>query len=146
MTKSTEKSLWIKALTGTSFFMTLLETMRATNAIVHSDEFGGVSFVGLALPGQLVAIAGPVAATIGLLGVAMCWKERRVGYAMVLVFSVLFLVTHVLDQLGWPGPSVSEIGRMSGTFWAWVTMAWALAAVLCLALSVHALLRRPTAT
>ncbi len=42
-------------------------------------------------------------------------------------------------------PSVSEIGRLSSTFSAWVTMVWALASVVCLALSFYAL-RRPNVT
>jgi len=143
MAESPNRTLWSKALTSASFILIVLETMRATNAIVHSAEFGGVSFVGLALPGPLVAIGGPIAATIGFLGVALCKKERRVGYAMVLAVSGLFVVTHVLDQIGRPGPSVAEIGRLSGTVAAWVTMAWALASVVCLTLSIYALMRRP---
>ena len=142
MAESLNRSLWSKALTGAACVMMLLETVRATNAMVHNSEFGGVSFVGAGLPATLVAIGGPFAATIGFWGAALCWKERRVGFIMVLAFSVLFVTTHILNQIGLPGPSSSEIGRLSGTFLAWLTNLWAVVSVICLALSIYAL-RRP---
>ena len=89
MAESLNRSLWSKALTGAACVMMLLETVRATNAMVHNSEFGGVSFVGAGLPATLVAIGGPFAATIGFWGAALCWKERRVGFIMVLAFSVV---------------------------------------------------------
>lgn len=57
--------------------MIVLETIRAANAIAHADRFGGVSFVGLALPGPMVAVGGPCAATLGVVGAAAAlWRSR----------------------------------------------------------------------
>jgi len=134
-----DRPLSVKALTLSSFVLIVLETIRATNGIVHASDFGGISFVGLALSGRLVAIGGPIAATIGFLAIGLTWKQQRVGYAVVLAFSFAFFLTHLLDQFGHPGPSVSDIGHSSGTLLAWVTMLWALCSVVCITLASYLL-------
>lgn len=80
-----------------------------------------------------------MAATLFLWGAGLSWKQSRVGHAILLAFASLFLVTHVLDQTHTPGPTVSEVARISGFFPAWVTMLWAWASVMVIALSLSAL-------
>jgi hypothetical protein len=134
------RPLWSTSLGVSSLLLIVLETLRATNAIAHAPEIGGVSFIGMALSGSLVSVGGPIAATVGLAGVGLSWQRRRVGHAIVLVFALAFLVTHVLDQTRTPGPPVADIARISGVLGAWVTMLWAWAAVIVIALSTYALI------
>jgi hypothetical protein len=133
------RPLWSKCLGVSSLLLIVLETLRATNAIAHVSELGGVSFVGMLLPAPVVAVGGPVAATFGLLGVGLSWKRRRVGHAIVLAFASAFFVTHVLDQVGIPGPPVAEVARISGLLPAWATMLWAWASVVVVAVAAYAL-------
>lgn len=131
-----------RPLGATAALMIVLETVRATNLIVHDATLGGVSFVGTALPGWLVAVGGPCAATFVLIAAGLAWQGKRVGYALVGIAAALFVVTHVLDQLGIPGPEVAVIGARTGMFFAWITMFWMFTAVVTFVLAAYALTRR----
>jgi hypothetical protein len=137
--RPSERSLESSGLALASLITMLLETLRATNAIAHTVEFGGLSFLGLALPGPLIAVGGPMAATFGLVGIALSWKGRRAGHVIVLAFAAAFFVTHVLDQFHLPGPAVAEIAGISGLMTAWVTMLWAWMSLVVVVLAAHTL-------
>jgi hypothetical protein len=137
-----ERPLWSKFLGVASLVMIVLETVRATNAIAHATELGGLSVAGLLLPADLIAAGGPMAATLVLLGIGLSWKQQRAGYVIVLFFACLFFITHVLDQLRVPGPPVSELARISGLLPAWAVMVWAWSSVVVASIAIYALSRR----
>lgn len=84
--QTSHRSLLSSGLAVASSIVMILETFRATNAIAHDAEFGGLSFVGLALPGPLIAVGGPMAATFGLIGIAFelararLWARHCLGF------------------------------------------------------------------
>lgn len=137
--QQTLRPLASSGLALASSIVMVLETLRATNAIAHAAEFGGLSFMGLALPGPLIAVGGPIAATFGLIGIALSWQGRAAGHAIVLGFALAFYVTHVLDQFNLPGPAVAEIARTSGLMTAWVTMLWAWMSFVVIVLALYVL-------
>lgn len=139
--QASHRPLVLTGLVVASSIVMVLETLRATNAIAHAAEFGGLSFVGLALPGGLIAVCGPMAATFGLVGIALSWQGRRTGHAILLGFALAFFVTHVLDQFRLPGPAVAEIARTSGLMTAWVTMLWAWMSFVVIVLALYILAR-----
>lgn len=80
---------------------------------------------------------------IYLLGVALSWNQKRVGYIIILVLSVFGLVFSVIvgHTSGLTPNHVIQIARTTGTFFVWVVLLWGLTLLSSLLLSIYGLMK-----
>ena len=117
-------------LTITSLLSILFFTFHLTDDIVRGFEKGGVS--------NLIAVPIFVVWLYGTLALA----ERRSGYVIILLFSLLGLAVPVLHMMG-TGVG-GEIAKSSGAFFfVWTIIALGVTALFSVILSVRGLCSLP---
>jgi hypothetical protein len=113
-------------LTVTSLLTILLMTFHVTDDIVHGMEPGGLSDFVLLVPVLVVFLYG-----------TLVLAERRSGYVIIIVESLLGVVMPVLHM---KGNGVGEIARTSGGFFfVFTLLALGVTSVFSLVLSVRGL-------
>lgn len=117
-------------LTIASLLSILLMTLHLADDIVRGFEAGG--------PANLLAVPILVAWLYGTLVLA----ERRWGYVIVLVASLLAAYVPVLHFRAAGGVAGGGIAQSSGAFlWVWTLVALGVSAVFSVVLSAHGLWR-----
>jgi hypothetical protein len=119
-------------LTITSLFLILLLTFHLTDDIVRGYEKGGLS--------NLIAV--PI--VVAWLYAALVLAERRSGYIITLIFSILSFAVPLIHMKGKGVASASRIAGSSGAFFfVWTLIAIAVAALFCVILSLRGLWSLP---
>lgn len=117
-------------LTIASVLSIFLMTLHLADDIVRRFEEGG--------PSNLLAVPILVAWLYGTLVLA----ERRSGYVIVLLASLLAAYVPVIHFKAAGGVAGGEIAKSSGAFfWVWTLVALGVSAVFSVILSAHALWR-----
>ena len=120
-------------LTITSLLSVLFMTFHVTDDIVHGFEPGGLF--------ELVAL---VALLVVFLYGTLVLAERRAGYIIILLGSLLGLVVPVIHMKGANGVVGGEIGKSTQAFFfVWTLLALGVTAMFSALLSDHALWRLP---
>jgi len=115
-------------LTITSLLSILLMTFHVTDDIVHGME-----------PGGLLILVVTVLISVGWLYGTLVLAERRSGYVILIVGSLLGAVVPVIHM---NGKGVGEIAKSSGGFFfVWTLFALGVTTIFSLILSVRGLWR-----
>ena len=115
-------------LTTASLFSILLSTFHLTDDIVRGFEKGGLS--------NLTAV--PIA--VLWLYATLVLAERRSGYIIVFLLSLLSLGVPVIHMMGKGVGPTSRIANSSGAFFfVWTLIAWGVTALFSVILSARAL-------
>ncbi len=125
-----EKPRWVRGLAGSSFVAAFLVLLHLT------DDLARAAFAGL---NEVVATAGLFVIVLWLLGILLSARQSRVGYALLLIFSLFGTIIALLHTTG-VQPSITDIAQTSGVFFAWVVLAAGIVSIVALILSARALM------
>ncbi len=125
-----EKPRWVRGLAGSSFVAALLVLLHLT------DDLARGAFAGL---NEVVATASLFVIVLWLLGIVLSARQSRVGYALLLIFSLFGTIIALLHTTG-VQPSITDIAQTSGVFFAWVVLVTGIASIVALILSARALM------
>ncbi len=125
-----EKPRWVRGLAGSSFVAAFLVLLHLTDDLAR-DAFAGLD--------EVVATASLFAIVLWLLGIFLSARQSRVGYALLLIFSLFGTIIALLHTTG-VQPSITDIAETSGVFFAWVVLAAGIVSIVALILSARALM------
>ncbi|MEE8232281.1 MAG: hypothetical protein V3R46_03070 [Thermoplasmata archaeon] len=125
-----EKPRWVRGLAGSSLVAAFFVLLHLT------DDFARDAFVGLS---EVVATASLFAIVLWLFGIVLSARQSRVGYALLLIFSLFGTIIALLHTTGIQ-PSIADIAQTSGVFFAWVVLATGIVSIVALILSARALM------
>ncbi len=126
-----EKPPWVRGLAGSSFVAAFFVLLHLT------DDLAQGRFAGL---NEVVATASLFVMVVWLVGIVLSARQSRVGYALLLIFSLFGTIIALVHTTG-VQPSITEIAQTSGVFLAWVVLVAGIASIVALILSVRALMR-----
>ena len=125
-----EKPRWVRGLAGSSFVAAFFVLLHLT------DDLARGGFAGL---NEVVATASLFVIVIWLLGIVLSARQSRVGYALLLIFSLFGTIAALFHTTG-VQPSITDIAQTSGVFFAWVVLVAGIASIIALILSARALM------
>ncbi len=132
---SIQKPIWLMSLVVASFISILAGLIHVSDAIVRL-EIGSVSGE------KLDATINPFYALVYLVGIAVSWNQKRIGYAILLVLSSLSTWGFLGHTTGLTPPNLVEIGRSSGVSFVFVVLIGEVSSMSALILSIYGIARR----
>lgn len=129
--RMSEKPRWVRGLAGSFFVAAFFVLLHLT------DDLAQGGFAGL---NEVLATASLFVIAVWLLGIVLSARQSRVGYALLLIFSLFGTIIAVLHTTG-VQPSITDIAQTSGVFFAWVVLVVGIASIVALILSARALMR-----
>ena len=130
-----DKPLWLRSLVVSSFLSMLFGLFHISDAIVRVE-------IGDPVLENIDATINSLFAVVYLFGIALSWNQRRLGFVLVLVLSVLSSWGFFGHLAGITPPDLAEIGRISGVFFVFVVLFGAVASVSTVLLSLYAVRKR----
>ncbi len=125
-----EKPRWVRGLAGISFAAVFFVLLHLT------DDLARGGFAGL---NEVVATASLFVMVAWLLGIFLSVRQSRVGYALLLIFSLFGTIVALFHTTG-VQPSITDIAQTSGVFFAWVVLVAGIVSIIALILSARALM------
>ncbi len=128
-----------KTLMITFLLTVFLETVIMTDDVVSGYT---VNTYGQAAAGTFYVLLVLIL-VVGLYGVSLVWRERKVGYAILLVISFLFALDALSELTGFGGEiSVTQIAASTGPFFVWAIITASVVSISSFILSIYGLARK----